>query len=581
MVFLALLWRTGTPHASRRDGRASHVVLSVVGTNDLHGRIFTSHGRGGLALFGGFVRNLRDARRADGGAVLLVDAGDTFQGGIESNLSEGAVVVDAYNALGYTAAAIGNHEFDFGPLDDVNGHDGPAADPRGALKTIAARARFPVLAANLLDATTGRPVEWPNVTGSTLVRVADVTVGLIGVMTIDALRATLSVNVTGLRIAPLVETIAREARSLRSRGATVVVVVAHAGGRCADFTSPTDLSSCDRSSEIFEVARQLPTRLVDAIIAGHTHAGLAHEVAGIPIVEGGALGTAFSRVDLTVSRATKRVTHARPFPPREVCALQATPTGACVTDDVAGPLARVLYEGREVWPDQTITRAMEPALARVRARRAVPIGVVVTTPIRREGDLESPLGNLFAHAVRESTGADVALTSNRFAGLRADLEEGPLTFGQLYDVFPFDDRLVQLPVTGAELRHIVAADVRRERRGAIALSGVHARATCTSDGLRIDLTRSSSAPLLDADRLTLVTTDLLARGALFVALPGDARFDVPQSAPLAREVVAGWLRRRGGRLSASEFADAERPHWRPFEMGVGRCTPTAPADHPR
>ena len=42
-----------------------------------------------------------------------------FQGTIESNLAEGRVVVDAYNALGYDAVAIGNHEFDFGPVGDL------------------------------------------------------------------------------------------------------------------------------------------------------------------------------------------------------------------------------------------------------------------------------------------------------------------------------------------------------------------------------------------------------------------------------------------------------------------------------
>ena len=68
-------------------------------------------------MLGGYIDNLREARAADGGGVLLLDAGDTFQGGIESNLSEGLVVVDAYNAMGYTALAVGNHDFDYGPVD--------------------------------------------------------------------------------------------------------------------------------------------------------------------------------------------------------------------------------------------------------------------------------------------------------------------------------------------------------------------------------------------------------------------------------------------------------------------------------
>ena len=92
------------------------MTLSMVGTNDLHGGIVAHDGRGGLALFAGYVNNLRAARARDGGAVVLIDAGDMFQGTLESNLTEGTAVIQAYNALGYSAAAIGNHDFDFGPV---------------------------------------------------------------------------------------------------------------------------------------------------------------------------------------------------------------------------------------------------------------------------------------------------------------------------------------------------------------------------------------------------------------------------------------------------------------------------------
>ena len=242
-------------------------------------------GRGGIGVFAGYVNNLRAARVADQGAVLLLDAGDTFQGGVESNLSEGAVVVDAYNALGYTALAVGNHEFDFGAADRSGARQDPVADPRSALKARAAQANFPFLAANLLDEETGRRVEWPNVQPSTLVDAAGIKVGIVGVMTYTALRATLPLNVRGLRMAPLAETVTAEATRLRAAGAQVVVVSAHAGGGCENFADPKDLSSCDPNAEIFDLARDLPRGLVDAIIAGHTHAGLAHEVAGMPIVQ--------------------------------------------------------------------------------------------------------------------------------------------------------------------------------------------------------------------------------------------------------------------------------------------------------
>ena len=162
-----------TTFAGDGEARRTHVTLSIIGTTDLHGYFMERNGRGGLPLFAGYVNNLRAARGADGGAVLLIDAGDTFQGGVESDLSEGAVVVDAYNALGYTALAVGNHEFDFGSADRPGARQDAHADPRGALKARAAQAHFPFLAANLLDEATGRAVEWPNVHPSTLIEASD------------------------------------------------------------------------------------------------------------------------------------------------------------------------------------------------------------------------------------------------------------------------------------------------------------------------------------------------------------------------------------------------------------------------
>jgi 5'-nucleotidase len=250
-------------------------------------------------------------------------------------------------------------------------------------------------------------------------------------------------------------------------------------------------------------------------------------------------------------------------------------TGACAEADDQARVALAVYEQRAVVPDDAVRRAMEPALGRVRARQAVPLDVELGTPIGREGDLESPLGNLFAQAMAEATGADVAINNNKIGGLRADLDAGPLTFGRLYNVFPFDDRLLRLSVTGAQLRAIFAADVRRARRGSLGVSGISVRASCSPEGLHIALTRPSGASVTDEERLTLATTDLLARGPLFASLADEDRLTVPDSAPMAREVVAGWLTARGGRLSAGEFLDPARPRWDPFDARVSRCEATS------
>ena len=538
------------------------VTLSIVGTTDLHGRIFPRDGFGGLAQFGGYLRNLRAARMLDGGAVLLLDAGDTFESGIESNLSEGALVIDAYNALGYDALAIGNHEFDYGALDTVSATEAPP-DMRGALKVAAARARFPFLAANLIDEATGHPVVWPNVRPSALIDTASLRVGVVGVMTYHGLTMTLAANIQGLATAPLAATVEIEATRLRERGADIVVVLAHAGGWCARFDDPTDLSSCDNDAEIFRLARQLPADLVDAIVAGHTHAAVAHEVAGIPIVQAYSRGTAFARLDLTVQQSTG-VVSTRIFPPQALCAAMG-PEETCVAgDDAPAPH----YEAAPVEPDTSVTAAMQPELKRVARWRETPLGIVLETPLARNPNgLESPLGNLFADALLAAVpDADVAIgLGARRGGLRADLPAGVLTRGPLYDVFPFDNRVVTLSLTGAQLRQVLTNQVARRRRGLPGVSGIRVRVTCEDDRPDLEIVRSSGVKIDPAEMLVVSTTDFLARRARFSSHPMPPETALT-SATLVRNAAAAWLTARGGQLRADRLIDP--PRWEPLNSGT-------------
>src|SRR6185369_832792 len=319
-----------------------------------------------LPVLGGYLANLRRARARDGGGVLLLDAGDMFQGTLESNLGEGAAVIRAYGALGYGAAAIGNHEFDFGPAGPAATPRSPADDPRGAIKARAAEARFPLLAASTIDAATGRPVAWPgvNIRPSVVLDVAGVKVGVIGVTTPATPRATIAANVRGLSFAPLAPAIAAEARALRAAGATMIVVAAHAGGGCTRLDDPDDLRSCEADAEIFRVARALRAGDgaadvgvgVDVIVAGHTHDGVAHRVAGVAIIESYAEGRAFGRVDVTIDRATGRPIATRIHPPRQLC---ASPQ-ACAAER---------YEGAPVVADPAVAAAIAPDVQRARALR--------------------------------------------------------------------------------------------------------------------------------------------------------------------------------------------------------------------
>ena len=561
--------------ASQPAARSLSVVtLSVVGTNDLHGGILPRDGRGGLALLAGYLNNVRRVRAQDGGAVLLIDAGDMFQGTLESNLTEGAAVVQAYNALGYTAAAIGNHEFDFGPVGDRATPQHPGDDARGALKARAVEARFPFLAANIVDEATGQPVNWTNVKPSTVVEVAGIRVGIIGVTTEQTLSATMAANTRGLRIAPIAQAITRHASALRSEGAAVIIVAAHAGGRCTQFADPDDLSSCERGAEIIDVARALPTGLVDVIVAGHTHAGIAHEIADVAIVESFAGGQAFGRVDLTVDRSEGRVVGRRIFRPRDLCAREDPRSGRCDSGRGLSPSAvTARYEGATVASDESITRILTPAVENARTLKETTLDVWLDTPVRRALRQESALGNLFADLMRESVrGADVAITNG--GGLRADLPEGPLTYGELYEAMPFDNRLVQVSLTGREMERVLARHLSRDA-AIVSISGIRVQIACESGVLDVRLVRETGAAVSDDEPLRVVTSDFLSTGGdgLFAPVAPLRIVSNGEDDPLMRDAMAMRLRSRGGHLRADQLLDAKRPRLLYPRTTPIRCQP--------
>jgi 5'-nucleotidase len=492
---------------------------------------------------------------ADGGVPARCRR--TFQGGIESNLSEGLAVVDAYNAMGYTALAIGNHDFDYGPVDP---HE-PAAqwlprhvlgsapdDMQGALKAAAARARFPFLAANIVDAATGKPVHWPNVAPSALVEVAGVRIGLVGAITETGLRQTLAAHVEGLATLPLAPTIAAEARALRERGAELVVLATHAGGWCGETSDPRDLASCDDGSEIFRLARALPPGTLQAIVAGHTHGTVAHFVGDVPIISVANFGGQFGRIDLTFDTARRAAAGVQIHEPQPVCARIEPRSGECA---VAPKGVVTVYEGKPVTPSAAVAAALEPELKRVRALRAEPLGVVADAPLPRGAGLDGALDDLFAEALLAVVpGADVALGygSGR-GGLRADLPSGPLTFGHVYDAFPFDNRITRVTLTGAQLTRVIGAQLPLwvdARRGLPGLAGLRATIACAGAQSEVRLVHESGDAVDPGEPLVVAMASNTVGRFAATALPGEPEIAAAELPVLARDAVAGWLLDRGG-----------------------------------
>ena len=518
------------------------LVVSVIGTNDVHGQLVQTGDRGGLVNISAYVTAIREARAQDEGAVLLIDAGDMWQGTLESNLSEGAAMISAYNALGYTAATIGNHEFDFGPRGPAATPSEPGHDPRGALKERAAEANFPLLAANLIDRNTGETVDWENVQPSTLIDLGDIKVGVIGVMTAHALQTTIALNVGGLEVAPLAPAIKAQAEELRQAGAKLVIVTAHAGGMCDDFDDPYDLSSCNEASEIFRVANELPKGLVDHIIAGHVHQGVAHVVNGTAITSSYSSARAFSRVDFSIDRKSGAVLDTKVFPP------QAT------TDDTGYPI-------ESLRPDPDVINIANEALRIAREQRETQIGIRLDTPFTLDGGPESALGNLFTNALYGSLDVDIAM-HNTVGGLRSNLPAGDLDFGSVYELSPFENRAVIIEISGAELRRIVAEQAHRGNRS-VGFTGMTVSIACDDSDMSIDIRLFDGEVVTDADIVTLAVNDYIATGGdnILTSIMPAGGYAIDHSRPLVRDLFVEWLTKRGGSIRDDEFDTRLNPKW--------------------
>ncbi len=548
------------------------ITISVIGTNDVHGSLLPVDGNRGLTLLAGYVDNLRKTRAEDGGAVLLIDAGDMWQGTLESNLSEGAAVVAAYNAMGYDAAAVGNHEFDFGPAGERATPADINDDARGALKLRAAEADFPLLAANLIDQRTGQPVNWTNVQPSVLIERGDIKVGILGLIAENALIATIAANVRGLSVAPLSLAAIREARKLRDAGAELVIVTAHAGSSCENFEDPADLSSCNLGGEIMQVALDLPAGLVDQIVAGHVHRGIAHEVNGIAITSSYSNTRAFGRVDHVFDRRSHELISREIFPPQLICGYVDNTTGQCISSDkVSGSSQLARYSGRVVMPNAKVLEISAMAAQRASVIKSEILGVHLETPITREGRSDSAIGHLFTDVVHEAIGGDLVI-HNVVGGIRADLPQGDLTYGAIFEMFPFDNRVVQLRLTGAELREVLQRQVFRPGNRA-GISGIRVFAKCDDGKLSVTMVRADGSTIGDEELLLVTTNNFLATGGddIFTPVIPEDGFPLPDDAPLMREAIADWMRAKGGSLNADSFSDADNPKWNIADSVTREC----------
>src|SRR6266540_3099596 len=389
-------------------------VLRVLAINDFHGALEArpwpwSGGRpvGGAAVLKPWLDSLAGACRC---TAVRLDAGDEMQGTLLSNYFYGRPVIAALNAFGIDAAAIGNHEFDWS-VDTLRARMGGA--------------RYRFLAANITDSAGTARSDWAEpwtVIERGRLKIAVIRLALRATPTNTAPR-----NVRGLAFGDGAAAVRRVLPGARS-AADFVIVVAHEGAFCDSATA----AAC--RGEIVDVARRLDSGSVDLIVSGHTHSLVNTVVNGIPIVQARSSGAGVAVVDFVQVAGPKREVRAR----------------------IETPFAD------RVRPDPALSDSVsryQHAIAGVTRR---PI-VRVKQSLRRSGE-EYGLGRLIADAQRNVAKTDVAIVNN--GGIRADLPAGLVTYDDLFQVEPFQNRLLRLTVSGKVLKQALERAVAGGDAGA-------------------------------------------------------------------------------------------------------------------
>ena len=431
---------------------AETIDLTILHINDFHGNLLPKPGKEGKPATGGMARIARmvaEEREKNPGGTLLLSAGDMFQGTPVSNLFRGKPVIEAMNRMGFDAMTVGNHEFDWGI---------------GAFHDLRQAAAFPFLSANIVD---GQGALLPGVKPYILVRKKGLKIAVIGITTPETHYATKPGNLQGYRVIAVEKVLPALIAKVRQEGAGTVIVLSHMG---------------------LDEDREMASRVggIDCIVGGHSHTEVktAVVVGTTIIVQAGYYGQHLGVLKIAVDAASGRIVrHSERGILRKVRSGPADP----VDEAVAGIVSQ--YDDR-----------IREAFGRVVGETRVDLA---------KRPFESNLGNLVCDAMREATGADAAIQNN--GGIRTAIPKGKITLEQVYMLLPFDNNLMTLELTGAQIAEVLEHNAKTE--GMLQVSGLKVVYDMTApEGSRLKELTIGGKPAERSSLYRVTTNDFLAAG---------------------------------------------------------------------
>ncbi len=436
--------------------------LTILHTNDIHGRILEGQFDGmGFARIDALVRDFREEREH----VLLLDAGDTVHGQPYATIPEGESIITLMNEIGYDYMVAGNHDFNYGyeRLIELN-----------------AMANFPIFAGNVVYEDTGEPIIEKEYD---VIEYGDIQVGIFGLATPETLFKSHPAGTAGLEfINPVTYAQGMMDHFEAEYDLDFVISLAHLG---IDESTKYE----ERSSAVAEQVAG-----IDLIVDGHSHSFLegGRMYGDTLVVQVGDYGenlgvveVVFDEEDVTIDAGAVLKDEAMErFPDEE--ALPLWDTISAIIGEVDEQLAEVIGENKIYLNGQ---------------REYVRAG-------------ETNLGNLLTDAMRDATDADVAISNG--GGIRASIDVGDITKGDVASVLPFGNALVTLEITGQEMLDAleIGAAAYPEPNGAfLQISGASYEIDPSEEqGERIKNVMVDGEPLDLGETYLIATNDFIAAG---------------------------------------------------------------------
>ncbi|ARU60194.1 hypothetical protein CBW65_03325 [Tumebacillus avium] len=407
-----------------------NVQVQLLSINDLHGKIDQSYeadfngDRVNDGWFGrmDYVATYLKNREATNPNTLLIHAGDAVGGSSPvSALFQDEPTIEILENLGFDAGTIGNHELDEGTAEMLRLQNG-GDHPNGTENYDGIN--FPHVAANVVYKATGEHVLDPYV----IKEVGGEKIGFIGVVTKSAAGMVMPAGIQDIEFTDETAAVNAAVAELKAQGIKAIVVMAH-------------MDAVQSGTKVTGPAADLANKVddeVDVIFAAHNHLIVNGVVDNKLIVQAWEYGKAIADVDLEISPATHDIVAKR------------------------GEIVPVAQAG--VTPDPAVTEILNKYQNRIAPIINQVVGEAEQQMLGGYGVKgligDNALGNLIADSMSFAMDSDFALMNG--GGIRDNLQAGPITWGELYNILPFNNVLMKLEVTGADMFKILDAQLSKQ-----------------------------------------------------------------------------------------------------------------------